>query len=381
MRTLIRRGLWLLFFTLVLGLLLAYSAWTQWRPASHHLSDLRSEVGLNLGRPSNRGNLLGIQAELHGADYRDMTSLRRKLSAYLDKARSEGLLNPRSVVILPEHIGTWLLVAGEKPEVFAARRLDEAMLWLALSHPLDFAAALFASHGSQRLPEALLRMKAEQMASGYQQLFGGLAQRYGVTLVAGSILLPEPRVEAGVLRVGAGPLHNVSLVFAADGSPLGQPQRQAHPSAAEAGFTAAAPSQSLQVVPTPAGRLGVLIGTDSWYPAGYQQLASQQVELLAVPAFLSGNGRWSQPWAGYATLAGPPADVASQPGQLSEAQAWQRHALPGRLASTPTQAGMCVFMRGQLWDLGSAGQSLAVEPQGTQLAPEAAGAQLINLWL
>lgn len=381
MRTLIRRGLWLLLFTSALGLLLAYSAWTQWRPDSHYLSDLRSEVGLNLGHPSKRGNLLGIQPVLQGADYRDVASLRRKLSAYLDKARDEGLLNPRSVVILPEHIGTWLLVAGEKPEVFAARRLDDAMLWLALCHPLDLAAALFAGHGSQRLPEALLRMQAEQMARDYQQLFGGLAQRYGVTLVAGSILLPEPRVEAGVLRVGSGPLYNASLVFAADGSPLGQPQRQAYPSADAAGFTAAAPSQALQVVPTPAGRLGVLIGTDSWHPAGYQQLAGQQVELLAVPAFLSGNGRWSQPWAGYSPVADTPADAASQPGQLSEAQAWQRHGLPGRLAGTPARAGMSVFMRGQLWNLGSAGQSLAVEPHATQQAPEAAGAQLINLWL
>ncbi|MEK1907145.1 MAG: carbon-nitrogen hydrolase family protein [Pseudomonas sp.] len=381
MHTLIRRSLRLLFPALLLGLLLAYVAWTQSRPHSHYLSDLRSEVGLNLGTPSGKGNLLGIQPALYNVDYRSVGSLQRKLSAYLDKAHSEGLLNPRTVVILPEHIGTWLVAAGEKPQVFAARQIDQAMLWLALSHPLDLTAALLTGQGPQRLNDALFRMKAKQMARDYQQLFGGLAKRYGVTLVAGSILLPDPQVRDGVLQVGSGPLYNASQVFAADGSALGQPQRKVYPIPDEAGFTAAAPDTALHVVTTPAGRLGVLICADSWYPAGYQQLASQQVDLLAVPAFLTGNQHWSQPWGGYTTFAGTPTDVTSQPGQLSEGEAWQRHSLPTRLASTQAHAGMTVFMRGQLWDLGSDGHSMAVGAGGLTLASEAPGGQLINLWL
>ena len=98
---------------LILSMLLlgAYAIWTQHRPESIFLTDLRSEVGLNLGIPGDAGNLLGIQPELFAHDYRSPAQLRRKLAAYMDKARAEGLLNSKTVVVLPEHIGTWLVGA------------------------------------------------------------------------------------------------------------------------------------------------------------------------------------------------------------------------------------------------------------------------------
>ena len=377
MSRLIRRGLLLALVFALTG----YATWTQWRPASHYQSDLHSDLALNLGNDQGRGNLLGIQPELFGADYRSVLHLQRKLSAYLDQARQNGLLNAKTIVILPEHIGTWLVAAGEKPEVFSANHLQHAMLWLALSHPLDLGLALLQAQGAERLSDALFRMKAEQMAADYQSLFGGLAESYGVTLVAGSIALPEPRVEEGVLHAGDGPLYNVSLVFGPNGLPLGQPQRKAFPIPSETGFTAAAPSSALRVVDTPAGRLGVLICADSWYPQGYAALAEQGVELLAVPAFLTGNGLWQQPWGGYTTFAGTPADVATRAGEISEGDAWLRHSLPGRLSSTQARAGLTVFMRGQLWDLGSDGQSVVAQPEGHHLIDEGRGARLLNLWL
>ena len=57
--------------------------------------------------------------------------------------------------------------------------------------------------------------------------------------------------------------------------------------------------ERLQVLDTPAGRLGVLIGTDSWYPDTYATLVEQGVELLAIPAALNQSGRWQQPWPGF----------------------------------------------------------------------------------
>ncbi len=43
-----------------------------------------------------------------------------KFHAYLENARRQGLLNERTVVVFPEHVGTWLVASGEKPEVYAA---------------------------------------------------------------------------------------------------------------------------------------------------------------------------------------------------------------------------------------------------------------------
>ena len=347
MLTLLRRSL----LVLLVIALIAYAAWIQWRPSSFFLSDLRSSLAFSQGQDSGRGNLLGIQPELQSADYRSALHLHRKLSAYLDQARQQGLLNPKTVVVLPEHIGTWLVAVGEKREVFAARDLAEARIWLGLSHPLELLQALFANQGTARFSDALLRMKARQMADDYQS------------------------VVDGVLQVGDGPLYNVSLVFGSDGLPLGQPQRKVLPHREEDSFTAAASDQALQVVTTPAGRLGVLIGTDSWRAESYAPLIAQQVELLAVPAYLPGNGHWNEVWSGT------PSDLRSRANPLSEGQAWLHHSLPMQLAPSGARAGMAVFLRGQLWNLGSDGRSLAVTPAGTQLVEDAPGARLFNLWL
>lgn len=369
-----------LLIVLLSGALAGYAGWTQYRPGGLFLSDLRSEVGLNLGTPGEQGNLLGIQPELFANDYRSPEQLRRKLSAYLDKARSAGLLNSRTVVVLPEHVGTWLVASGEKNQVYEAASVAEAMGWLAVSNPLQLLRNLPDAQGSDRLADALFRMKAAQMASNYQALFGGLAREYGVTLVAGSIVLPEPTVVDGVLQPGSGPLYNVSQVFGPDGQPLGQPQRKVVPIIDEQGFTASARASELQVVDTPAGRVGVLICADSWFPQNYAALASQQVDFLAVPAFLTGNGSWSKPWRGY-NGADAPADVTLKAGELSEGDAWQRMAMAGRLSQSGARAGITVFMRGQLWDMGSDGQSLVAEQGHHELTPEEPGARLVNLWL
>lgn len=254
MRKLLSLAVVLLFIAALSG----YAVWTQQRPVGHYLSDLRSQIVLNQGEPGTRGNLLGIQPELFPGDYQSVERLRLKLAAYLEKARSQGLLNDKTIVVLPDHIGTWLLAVGEKPELYRVRTLHEALTWLAASNPLQLARALLAAEGEDRLADALLRMKAENMAHDYQALFGGLAKAFGITLVAGSIVLPEPSLENGRLSVGAGPLYNLSLVFGPDGIPLGQPQRQAFPRADAQGFSASAPS-ALAAVVTPAGRLDQLM--------------------------------------------------------------------------------------------------------------------------
>ncbi|WP_423357309.1 carbon-nitrogen hydrolase family protein [Pseudomonas citronellolis] len=367
-------------FLILVTLFAAYAGWAERRPVGHYLSDLRSQVVLNQGAPSARGNLLGVQPELYAPDYQNVERLRLKLAAYLEKARSEGLLGPRTVVVFPEHIGTWLVAAGEKPEVYQARHLAEAMQWMAVSNPVKLARGWLIAKGRDRFTDALFRMKAVDMAHDYQTLFGGLARQFGVTLVAGSIVLPNPKVEDGVLVTGNGSLYNASLVFGSDGRPLGQPQRKVFPIDDEKPFIRAGHSDNLQVLDTPAGRLGVLICADSWYPINYAVLASEKVELLAVPAFLTGNGQWRQPWRGY-NGARTPSDVQLKPGELSEGQAWQQLALGGRLAASGAQAGIAVFLRGQLWDLGSSGPGLVVDRGGQQLAEDGPGARLINLWL
>lgn len=375
-----RKFLYLLFTLALIAALITYALWTTDRPTGHYLSDLRINLAVDQGTPADRGNLLGIQPELFPTDYQSPERLHRKLAAYLQTARDQGFLNAKTVVVLPEHIGTWLMVGGEKDELYQATTLKEAMNWLAISNPLAFIRALVSAQGDNRLDDAYLRMKAERMAHDYQALFGGLAKEFGITLVAGSIVLPEPSVSEGELKIGRGALYNSSLVFGSDGRPIGQPQRQRHPVFEQRDVLGANHPTAPQVIDTPAGRLGVLIGSDSWYPLHYRQLNDQGAQLIAVPAFIIGRDTWDKPWSGYKGLS-TPSEVSLKPGEVSEGQAWHRLTLTGQLPISQARGGVSVFLRGQFWDSGSAGQSFI--SHGGQHFPdgEARGARLLNLWL
>ncbi|WP_411565403.1 carbon-nitrogen hydrolase family protein [Pseudomonas orientalis] len=373
----------LLVFTVTMALvaaLAAYLVWTQERPVAHYLSDLRITLAVNEGQPAERGNLLGIQPELFPADYQSMERLHLKLSAYLQKAREQGLINDKTVVVLPEHVGTWLMLAGEKNELYQATHLKDAMNWLSISNPLQFLRAWISATGDNRMDDAYLRMKAPGMARDYQVLFGGLAKEFGVTLVAGSIALPNPSVSLGQLQVGHGALYNVSVVFAADGLPVGQPQRQLYPIYDERGFIEPGDENIVSVVDTPAGRLGVLIGSDSWYPDNYRKLNEQGAQLIAVPAYVTGRDTWDRPWRGFKSVS-TPSEVSLKPEETSEGEAWRRLTLIGQPPISQATAGMSVFLRGQFWDLGSAGQSFLSRNGQLFADGDARGARLLNIWL
>ncbi|MGV8842379.1 MAG: hydrolase [Pseudomonas sp.] len=198
--------------------------WAGQRPPAHYLSDLRSEIidtaALASGVADTDANLLLIRPQLFAPDYQSPAHLRLKLAAALEQAKSAGLLGPQTLVALPEHIGTWLMGANEKVEFYQARNRQQVRDWLLLGNPWLATKALLLNLDADRLDEALLRMKAKQMAANYQQLFSGLAREYQITLLAGSILLPAPHLENGQLRSGSGVLRNLSLVFAKDGQIL-----------------------------------------------------------------------------------------------------------------------------------------------------------------
>ncbi|MBK5410352.1 carbon-nitrogen hydrolase family protein [Pseudomonas yamanorum] len=373
----------LLGFTLIMALVAAVSAylvWTQERPVGHYLSDLRINLAVDQGVPADRGNLLGIQPELFPADYQSLERLHLKLAAYLQKARDQGLINDKTIVVLPEHIGTWLMVSGEKNELYQATNLKDAMNWLSASNPLLFLRALISAKGDDRIDDAYLRMKAPAMARDYQVLFGGLAKEFGVTLVAGSIALPNPSVSQGQLQIGHGALYNTSVVFDRDGLAVGQPQRQLYPIFDERGFIEPGDENTVSVVDTPAGRLGILIGSDSWYPDNYRKLNEQGAQLVAVPAFVIGRETWDKPWRGFKSVSTPP-EISLKPEELSEGEAWHRLTLISQQPISQATAGMSVFLRGQFFDMGSAGQSFLSSNGQVFADGNARGARLLNVWL
>lgn len=339
------------------------------------------EETLSCGSDHGQGNLLGIQPFLTPPDYASANALERKLGGYLDAARGLGWVGPRTVAVLPEYTAAWLVAAGEGPAVTRAVTTYTALRSLLLRRPLAFLRAILVGREKDRLTASVFRVKARETAQGIQRVFGGLARRFGVTLAAGSAVLPEPVVVDGVLRVGRGPLVNTALVFGPDGGLHPRLASKIYPISSELPFIAPARAADLPVFETPAGRLGVLVCADSWYPDPYCILREQGVQLLAVPSFISGFGVWETAWRGYDGAA-PPAGVdGGDVGRLSEAQAWRKYALAGRMDASGAAAGINVFLHGRLWDLGGdGGRTLAVGPGGSR-ETAARGAALVNCWL
>ena len=339
-----RKALYSLFFIAALSGAIAYGYWAQQRPVAHYLSDLRIEVAINQGQPSERGNLLGIQPELFPADYQDPTRLRLKLQGYMQEAQAQGLLNARTIVVLPEHIGTWLRLTGEKDELYQASKDGEADHWLNISNPLKFAWAWLRASGDDRGADARVRMKARHMAKAYQALFGGLAKEFGVTLVAGSIVLPEPYLKGDTLKVGSGALYNSSLVFGPDGRPLGSPLRQRLPGKYDSRYVQAADDAGVELLNTRIGRVGVLIGTDSEQATNLHKLETAGASAIVIPAYADDR-------------------IAPRPAITGE---------------TPV---LGVYMHGHFWNRQNRGQSfIGLHDQTFEAAP-GPGARLINLWL
>lgn len=332
-----------------------------------------------LGRDTGRGNLVGVQPVMRIQDYASETAFAGKINSYLAVAREKGWLNPRSIVVFPEYMGTWLVAADEKPAAYRAGTIQSAMQQLVLGHPFDFAGKFMASHEKERLTASLFRLKAAIMARIYQAVFSRLAREYAVTIVAGSLLLPEPRIDAGRLAIGEGLLYNASVVYDPSGLALAPICRKAFPIPEEQPFTTSASVEDIPAYETPAGRLGVLICADAWIPACHARLKAQPVDFLVVPSYLMGAEIWDKPWNGYTV--GEDAGDPSYPAEgLTEGQAWRKYVLPGRLADSGAKYGLNVFIRGQFWELGADGRSIGVGREGVIESRSDMDA-LLNLWL
>lgn len=346
-----------------------------------------------LGTPSGRGSLLGIEPSLAPQDYASGAALQARLSLYFDAAQRAGLLSAQTVAILPEYTGTWLVAAEEAAPVYAAPTLAEALDALVRRNLLRFGPALIRAraHARDAVAAAVFLMKAERMAALYTDVFSALAQRYRVTIVAGSILLPAPYVQDGRVRAGRGPLYNASFVFRPDGRAAEAGVRKAHLTSEEQPFLAAGTAAALPVFDTPAGRLAVLVCADSFFPDVYRAAQAQGAQILAVPSFVSattgGPDAWLAPWGGYNGEPAPPADTArvqADVGRIREKDAWLRYALAGRAAPAPGWAprALNVFLRGQLWDLRGDGETLVLTGSGAvQVVPGGGQGALISLAL
>ncbi len=332
-------------------------------------------------KDSATANIVGMQVYMTHLDYSSAENFYNKLDYYLDEAKQKQWLKLQTTVVFPEHIATWLVAAGEKKAVFESATVEGAMQTIVLTHLPSFLIKYFNSKAVEKAKEAVFKVKAKKMAHIYQEVFAALAKKYKVSIVAGSIFLPNPVLEKGKIKVRTGALFNTSAVFKADGSIKAPLILKKFPTSDELPFCnpSTIPPPTFNINHT---KTGVLICADAWFPQNYRDLNSSKASIVLVPAYSSGVGLWATKWKGYSGLSSPkdaPKDVDSTDiGRITEGEAWHKYSLI-RLKNTEIKMAVAVFLRGAIWNLGTDGQSFIFKDNKIESVPKTEGPVLFNV--
>jgi len=332
------------------------------------------------------GTIVVVQPRLTEQDYRTDNTFHAALETYFSKAEEKRNSQEEQLLVFPEYLGTWTVATNEPGWVFKAVSLNGAMVRLILSHPFRFLKTLF--YGLFRDPfetsfpghvqRAVFSMSADKMKRVYETAFSDLARQYHTWVVAGSILLPELKIEAGTLMYMKSPsgshctLMNQSVVFNSEGQAV-LVSKKVFPVQEELTFLNSGTSSDLAVATTPLGRLGVMVCADSWYPECYQALRRKEVDIIAVPSFVDPADRWERTWNGYDPVDSIPSDVDPEDikGVHLEKDMWVKYALCGRIAQSKAEIGVNSFLIGSFWGLTGGGQSsIVAEGEIRQMAPD-----------
>ncbi len=353
------------FLLLFIVMLLVWLAWVQvGRNLEWHEPDSALDISESITPYSTcERNIVGIQPYMVSTDYLSSKHFFEKLKTYFEAAKREGYFKNNTVVLLPEYVGTWLVINKEKTSVAEANTIAGAMAIMVLSNPFSFVKSTFNHHNeSDFVAATIFRMKCETMASIYGNAFIELAKTYGVTINAGSIVLPGPSLkENKIITDSSQPLYNTSFIFYPNGKIDQHIIRKSFPIKSELPFVSSYPIEELPVFDLSIGKTTVLVCADSWYPQSYDRINQLNAEVVLVNSYCAGNNTMAAIWNGYDGISSPSDVDTTDVRKISEREAWIKYALPGRIKNTHAVIGVNVFLRGELWDLGTDGQPFFIK--------------------
>lgn len=307
---------------------------------------------IEAGIDSNKGNIIGIQPYLTATSYSTAFNFEVSLRFYFEQLKRENKLTDKSIVVLPEYIGTWLVAANEKETIYKQATIEKAMTTIVRSNLFSFLYGYLKSPAKDKSKYAIFDLKAAKMAKQYQKVFSTLAKEYQCTIVAGSIVLPDATVNSnGKLQIKSGdPLYNTSAVFGPDGVLLSPLIKKMFPTKEELDFMSAADTSQQQVITTTAGKIAVLIGDDGWHTPSLKQINN--------------------------------ADVLINLAYIHKDSAQLKNNLDKLTADVTIHQAISVFFTGSLWDIKSQGPAFILQNDSTTILPVSIGkGRIVNLYL
>lgn len=319
-------------------------------------------------KDSSTSNIVGIQPFMTNLDYQNKKSFYSKIDFYMNEGQKKNWFNENTIIVYPEHIASWLVAANEKKSIYKAETIDDAMQIIVLSNLPKFTTNFLRSSAKDKASDAVFQMKANNMLDIYYSVFSELAKKYKVTIVGGSIFLPNPSVINGELIINKGDIYNISAVFLPNGKVEEELIKKKYPISTELPFCNSF-SKDLPVYSSASGNYGVAICADSWHEDIYQYLDDNNTKTIIVPSYSTGYGIWANKWPGYNGSETPPEIDLNDVENISLGEAWYKYTT-ARIKNYAIENGITVFLRGDIWDLGTDGSSFIYRNDSIQSVPK-----------
>ncbi|TGM72331.1 hydrolase, carbon-nitrogen family protein [Leptospira mtsangambouensis] len=261
------------------------------------------------------GNLVGIQLVLKPEDFVKEEWWRERIDETLNKGKSSGIFDRKTIVILPEHTGTGLVFLDEKSRFLNADSFDLAL----------------KTKGENFTSSDLFYLKAEKMAEVYVRTFSELAKQYNVPILAGTIILPNPKiVKGGLVLDSKGPLYNVAIPFSADGKLMEPLVKKTLLTEEESTILSPGEATQDRVWIVPGWKVAIFIGQEVFDANLYNRLVGKPIDGLISPSSSYPEMKW-------------------QSYNLEDSNVWKQEGLAKYIKSTKAQDLVQVFLGGQLY--------------------------------
>lgn len=310
----------------------------------------------SFGIDATQGNILAIQPYMSARSYSTSFNFFVTLKLYLLQAKKAGLLNSETIVVLPQHCGSWLFLANEKESIYQDTVMSNALRLMQWSNCYKYwSHYLSAPRQGNKNISALISMKAASMVKIYQDVFSQLSKEFAITIVAGSILLPSPALVKGTLTVGSGQLFNTTAVFDTSGHVMSPLITQPFNKATDDAIKSDLPSALYTV-----GKKRLIVAQD---PASIMAELQQQNDSNTV---------WALPYA------------------VPDARDWERFTETdtakineaGFTQHWPTQApGIAVSFTADIWNLYRKGPLIVRLGDSLYQLPAGRAGRMANCWL
>ena len=245
-------------------------------------------------RPApERINLVAIQMEAEPDRFADEDSYREYIFDLMDMAADKTTLGPDSLVVFPEHVGTFTVLLGDGEIIGESHDLAEAMEGIIRKNLVGLSFQRLRHQISW--PRALFVSRQDRMAQLYFSVFSDLARKHRSYVVAGTAALSDrtlalylPPEAPG--HPGENPcarsVYNVSVVFGPEGEVLGAQRKVGLVELEGPGGLdlVAEDPERIRAVPTSLGRLGIAICLDAFKDLVLDRLQEEQAEILVQPS-------------------------------------------------------------------------------------------------